>query len=76
MSSETIRQWCKKFAPNFPSSLRKWADRLGETWLLDEVYVVIIQGSRHSMWRTADQDSNVNDILVQRRKAKVLTIPK
>jgi putative transposase len=70
VSYEAIRQWCKKFGPSYANTLRKRAGRLGDTWLLDEVNIVTIQGGRHYLWRAIDQDSNVIDILVQKRKDK------
>jgi putative transposase len=40
---------------------------LGDTWHLDELFVNI-QGKRHYLWRAVDQDGDVIDILVQRRR--------
>ena len=40
---------------------------LGDTWHIDEVFVTI-QGQRQYLWRAVDQDGDVIDILVQRRR--------
>ncbi len=67
---ESIRQWCMKFGPNYANQLRKRQGRLGDTWLMDEVVIVTVQGEGRYLWRAVDQDDNVIDILVQKRKDK------
>ena len=67
VSYETIRQWCMKFGPQYARSLRRRQGRLGDVWHLDEVFVNI-QGQRHYLWRTVDQDGDVIDILVQKHR--------
>ena len=62
---ETIRQWCRKFGPEYARKLRKQQGRLGDVWHLDEVFVTI-RGERHYLWRAVDQGGDVIDILVQR----------
>jgi putative transposase len=64
---ETIRQWCGKFGPVFAAGLRRRRARPGDKWHLDEV-VLKINGRRHWLWRTVDQDGVVLDILVQPRR--------
>ena len=64
---ETIRRWCGKFGPDYARKLRRRQGRLGDTWFLDEVFVSI-RGRRHYLWRAVDQDGDVIDILVQRRR--------
>jgi putative transposase len=44
--------------------------RPGDKWHLDEVFLTI-NGGRHYLWRAVDQDGNVLDILVQRRRDKI-----
>ena len=54
MSYETIRQWGRKFGPNYdrgPSQAAKPHD----VWYLDEV-VISIAGKKHWLWRAVDQD--------------------
>jgi len=64
---ETVRQWCQKFGPDYARKLKKRQGRLGDTWYIDEVFVTI-QGQRHYLYRAVDQDGDVIDILVQRRR--------
>jgi len=66
---ETVRQWCRKFAPAYAKKLKKRQGRLGDTWYLDEVFITI-QGQRQYLWRAVDQDGDTIDILVQRRRNK------
>jgi putative transposase len=37
---------------------------------MDEVYIVTVRGERLYLWRAVDQDGDVLDILVQKRKNK------
>jgi putative transposase len=37
---------------------------------MDEVYIVTVRGERRYLWRAVDQDGDVLDILVQKRKDK------
>ena len=65
VTHETIRQWCRKFGPEYARKLNRRQGRLGEIWHLDEVFLKI-GGERHYLWRAVDQDGDVIDILVQR----------
>ena len=67
VSYEAIRLWCLKFGPEYARALKRRQGRLGDTWHLDEVFVTI-QGQRQYLWRAVDQDGDVLDILVQRRR--------
>src|SRR3954462_6591317 len=69
VTSETIRQWCRKFGQAYANTLRKRRPRPGDKWHLDEVFVQI-NGVQHYLWRAVDQDGNVLDILVQPRRDK------
>jgi putative transposase len=64
---ETIRQWCQKFGSDYARKLKKQQGRLGDTWHIDKVFVTI-QGQREYLWRAVDQDGDVIDILVRRRR--------
>ena len=64
---ETIRRWCRKFGPEYARSLKRRQGRLGDIWHLDEVFVKI-RGERHYLWRAVDQDGDVIEILVQRKR--------
>ena len=64
---ETVRQWCRKFGPEYARRLKRRQGRLGDTWHLDELFVNI-RGQQHYLWRAVDQDGDVIDILVQPRR--------
>jgi putative transposase len=66
---EAIRKWCRKFGQPYANQLRRRRPRPGDKWHLDEVRLAI-KGERHYLWRAVDQDGNVLDILVQRRRDK------
>jgi putative transposase len=67
VSYESIRQWCRKFGPEYARALKRRQGCLGDTWHLDELFVNI-QGQQHYLWRAVDQDGDVIDILVQPRR--------
>ena len=67
VSYETIRQWCLPFGPDYARRIRKHQGPCGDCWFLDEV-VVSIQGKRRYLWRAVDQDGDLIEILVQKRK--------
>ena len=64
---ETIRQWCSKFGARYARRLKRRQGCLGDIWYLDEAFVTI-NGQRHFLWRAVDQDGDLIDILVQRRR--------
>jgi putative transposase len=66
---EAIRKWCRKFGQPYANQLRRRRPRPGDKWHLDEVFLTI-KGEHHYLWRAVDQDGNVLDILVQRRRDK------
>ena len=66
---ETIRRWSRKFGQTYANALRRRRPPPGDKWHLDEV-VIRIGGVQHYLWRAVDQDGNVLDILVQRRRNK------
>ncbi len=70
VSYETIRSWCNKFGPAYARMIKKRRGSLGDTWYMDEVYIVTVRGERRYLWRAVDQDADVLDILVQKRKDK------
>ncbi|MEC4682010.1 MAG: DDE-type integrase/transposase/recombinase [Nitrospirota bacterium] len=53
--------------PELSPKTQETPRRLGDTWHIDEVFVTI-QGERHYLWRAVDQDDDVIDLLVQRRR--------
>ena len=70
---EAIRKWCRKFGQQYANQLRRRRPRPGDKWQMDEVFLTI-KGARHYLWRAVDQDGNVLDLLVQRRRDKLLTL--
>ena len=67
VSYATIRQWCLTFGPDYARRIRQHQGPCGDCWFLDEV-VVSIQGKRRYLWRAVDQDGDLIEILVQKRK--------
>ena len=67
VSYESIRRWCHKFGPDYARTLRRKRGRLGDIWHVDELFITI-RGQRHYLWRAVDQDGDVIDILVTRRR--------
>ena len=67
ISYESIRLWCIKFGPKYAKRLRRRHQGYGDTFYIDEVFVRI-QGKQHYLWRAVDQDSEVVDVFLQRRR--------
>ena len=67
VSYETIRRWVLKFGPTFAKRLRNQRPRPSSRWHLDEM-VVFIGGKRMYLWRAVDDEGEVLDVLVQRRR--------
>ena len=53
----------------YDNGLRRKSPRPGDQWHLDEVFLRI-NGRFHYLWRAVDQEGDVLDILVQRRRDK------
>ena len=70
VSYESIRRCCLKFGPRYQRSLKRREGRHGDDWFVDEVFVSIA-GQRHYLWRAVDQDGDVIDILVRRRRNRM-----
>jgi putative transposase len=66
---EAIRQWCRKCGHAYAHQLRHRRPKPGDTWHLDEVFLTI-NSERYDLWRAVDQDGNILDLLVQRRRDK------
>ena len=67
VSYESIRLWCIKFGPKYARRLRRRHHGYGDTLFIDEVFVKI-QGRQHYLWRAVDQDGEVVDVFLQRRR--------
>ena len=69
VSYETVRRWVLKFGPLFARELRRRRPRPTSQWHLDEM-AVMIAGRQFWLWRAVDQEGEVLDLLVQRRRDK------
>ncbi len=69
VSYETIRCWTRKFGRQFGRNLRNARPGLTGRWHLDEM-VVKIGGQRMYLWRAVDDEGEVLDMLVQKRRNK------
>jgi putative transposase len=67
VSYEVIRLWCNNFGPKYAQRLRRKHQGYGDTFLIDEV-LVKIRGKQHYLWRAEDQDGDVVDVFLQKRR--------
>jgi transposase-like protein len=67
VSYETIRCWTIKFGPQIARRLKKLRPSPSSRWHLDEV-VCSIGGKRMFLWRAVDDEGEVLDVVVQRRR--------
>ena len=70
VSYEATRLWCKRFGSVYAWRLRKKSHRHGDCWYLDEISTITIHGTRMYLWRAVDQDGDLIDVLVHKRKDK------
>ncbi len=73
ISYETIRRWVLKFGRLYAWNLRRGRPRPSDQWHLDEM-VVRIDGRRMYLWRAVDEEGEVLDMLVQRRRNKAAAV--
>ena len=67
ISYESIRLWCIKFGSKYAKRLKRRHGGYGDTFYVDEVFVRI-RGVQHYLWRAVDQDGEVVDVFLQRRR--------
>ena len=67
LSYESVRSWVLKFGPAIARRLRRCRPRPSDRWHLDEM-VVRIAGKHMYLWRAVDDEGEVLEILVQRRR--------
>lgn len=67
VSYESIRLWCNKFGPAYSRRLKRSHQGFGDTFYIDEVFVKI-RGKQHYLWRAVDQDGEVVDVFLQKRR--------
>ena len=67
VSYETIRCWTLKFGPQIAANLRRRRCAPTGRWHLDEMYVRV-GGQKMWLWRAVDDEGEVLDVLVQKRR--------
>jgi len=67
VSYEAIRLWCNRFGPKYVARLKRKHQGYGDTFFIDEVFVNI-DGKQHYLWRAVDQDGEVVDVFLQKRR--------
>ena len=67
VSREAVPCWVDKFGPLMAANLRRRRGTPTGRWHLDEV-VVKIAGRRMYLWRAVDDEYEVLDVLVQKRR--------
>ncbi len=67
VSYGAVRRWVLKFGPAIARRLRQRRPKPSPRWHLDEM-VVRIAGEQMYLWRAVDDEGEVLDVLVQRRR--------
>ena len=67
VSYEAIRLWCNRFGPKYATRLKRKHRGYGDTFFIDEVFIKI-DGKQHYLWRAVDQDGEVVDVFLQKRR--------
>lgn len=73
VSRETVRCWVNKFGPMMAASLRRRKLPPSGRWHLDEA-MAKIGGKRMIIWRAVDDEGEVLDVLVQKRRNKAAAL--
>lgn len=73
VSYETIHCWMMKFGPAIAANLRRRRPLPTGRWHLDEM-AVKIGGRRMWLWRAVDDEGEILDVLVQRRRNKAAAL--
>jgi putative transposase len=69
-SREAGRCWVNKFGPLIAANLRRCRGPPTSRWHLDKM-VVNIGGRRMYLWRAVDDEGEVLDVLVQKRRTRM-----
>jgi len=67
ISYETVRRWFLKFGTPVAANLRRIRPNASDHWHLDEM-VIVIRRRRYWLWRAVDNEGEVLDFLVQRKR--------
>lgn len=73
VSYETVRRWVVKFGPAIAGILRRLRPRPSPRWHLDEMVVKIGDWLMY-LWRAVDDEGEVLEVLVQRRRDKAAAL--
>ena len=73
LTYETVGCWANKLGPVIAANIRQARPRADSVWYLVEM-VVRINGKRMFMWRAVDKESEVLDVLVQKRRNKAVAL--
>ena len=74
VSYETIRCWTRKFGQLYAWNLRRNRCKLTGRWHLDEM--VKVSGKRMWLWRAVDDEGEMLDVLLQKRRNSRSSNPK
>ena len=69
VSYETVRRWVLRFKPAIAGNLRRLRLKPSPRWHLDEM-VIRVSGKLMYLWRAVDDEGEVMEVLVQRRRDK------
>lgn len=67
VSYESVRYWCMKFGVQFARRLKRRHQGFGDTFFMEEVFIKI-GGIQNYLWRAVDQDGEVVDVFLQKRR--------
>ncbi|HYF88021.1 IS6 family transposase [Azospirillum sp.] len=67
VSDETVRRWVLRFKPAIAGNLRRLRLKPSPRWHLDEM-VIRVSGKLMYLWRAVDDEGEVLEVLVQRRR--------
>jgi transposase-like protein len=70
---ETVRRWAHKFGPAIERRLRRQRPRPSPHWHLNEM-VVRVGGEQLYLWRAVDDEGEVLDVLIQRRRNRAAAL--
>ena len=67
VSYKAIRLGCNNFGSKYAESLRRNHQGYGDMFFIDEVFVRI-RGVQHYLWRAVDQDGEIVDVFLKKRR--------
>ncbi len=73
VSFETVRRWCLKFGPIYARRMRRKRSRPFSVGHIDEVFRKIA-GRHHYLWRAVDDEGEILDVLVRRRRNRAAAL--